>query len=67
MQKLLKHQKEEPLPIQKLRPDVPDALARVVHKMMCKRPEERYPTPAVAAVALATAHGPGRASQTAVR
>ncbi len=57
MQKLLKHQKEEPVAIQKLRPDVPDALARVIQKMMSKRPEERYATPAGAAVALATAHG----------
>lgn len=60
MQKLLKHQKEEPLPIQKLRPDVPDALARAIQKMMSKRPEERYPTPSVAAVALAMAKQAGR-------
>ena len=60
MQKLLKHQKEEPVPIQSLRPEVPDALARIVHKMMSKRPEERFATPAVAAVALATANSGAR-------
>src|SRR5204862_1141524 len=42
MQKLLKHQKEDPVPIQTLRPDVPDSLALIVKKMMSKRPEERY-------------------------
>jgi serine/threonine-protein kinase len=52
MQKLLKHQKEEPLPIQVPRPDVPDHIAQVIHKMMAKRPEDRYPAPAVVAVAL---------------
>jgi hypothetical protein len=52
MQKLLKHQKEEALPIQKVRPDVPDSIAQAIHKMMSKRPEDRYPAPAVVAVAL---------------
>ena len=52
MQKLLKHQKEDPVPIQALRPDVPDPVAQAIHKMMSKRPEDRYPAPAVVALAL---------------
>jgi serine/threonine-protein kinase len=55
MQKLLQHQKEAAAPIQTVRPDVPETLAQVVHKLMAKRPEERFPTPALAAMALAMA------------
>lgn len=52
MQKLIKHQTEEPVPIQTLRPDVPESLALVIKKMMAKLPEDRFPTPSVVAVAL---------------
>jgi serine/threonine-protein kinase len=38
----LKHVKEEPPPLTAFRPDVPIELAAMVHKMMAKRPEERY-------------------------
>jgi serine/threonine protein kinase len=41
-----------PQPLGQLRPDVPRALAAVIEKMMAARPEERYQTPAEAAVAL---------------
>jgi serine/threonine protein kinase len=44
-QKLIFHQVKMPEPVRAFRPDVPDALARVVHKMLAKLPAERYQTP----------------------
>src|SRR5262249_14394329 len=52
-EKLLKHSQEEPAPVEKLRPDVPLGVAAVVRKLMAKRPEDRYQTPAEVAAALA--------------
>ncbi len=34
---------EPPVPIQSRRPDVPDALAQVIHRALAKEPEERFP------------------------
>jgi len=51
--KLYKHRHEQPTPLEMLRPDVPAAVAAVVYRLMAKRPEDRYATPAEAAVALA--------------
>jgi len=45
MQKLLKHQTEEPTPIKQLRPEVPDEVALVLHKMLAKNPNDRYQIP----------------------
>jgi serine/threonine-protein kinase len=45
MQKLLQHQQEEPVPLNAVRPDVPEELAIVVHRMMAKRPEDRFQIP----------------------
>jgi serine/threonine protein kinase len=39
-----KHVKEEPPPLTSVRPDVPAPLCAMVHKMMAKRPEDRYQT-----------------------
>jgi eukaryotic-like serine/threonine-protein kinase len=52
LEKLMKHQIEEPEPIERLRPDVPPAVAAVLRRLMAKRPEDRYQTPAEAAEAL---------------
>ncbi len=52
IQKLLSHQAREPEPICSLRPEVPAELAAVIERMMRKRPEERYQTPAEVAAAL---------------
>jgi serine/threonine protein kinase/WD40 repeat protein len=52
LQKLRRHQSEEPMPIEYLRPDVPAAVAAVVRTLMAKRPEDRYQTPAELAAAL---------------
>jgi len=52
MNKLLRHQMEEPTPLDALRPDLPAALAAIVGRMMAKRPEDRYQTPAAVSLAL---------------
>jgi serine/threonine protein kinase len=51
-EKLLRHQREEPRPIDQLRPDVPAAVQDIVRKLMAKQPEGRYQTPAQLAEAL---------------
>src|SRR5262249_14297563 len=40
----LKHGREEPPPLETARPDAPPALCAVVHKMMAKKPDDRYPS-----------------------
>jgi serine/threonine protein kinase len=51
-EKLLKHQLQEPWPVEELRPEVPPAVAQLVRKLMAKRPEQRHQTPAELAAAL---------------
>jgi len=53
MDKLLKHQLDPPCPIQQLCPHVPDGLAAVVHRLLAKKPEERFQTAAEVATVLA--------------
>jgi serine/threonine-protein kinase len=50
--KLVRHQLHEPEPVEHLRPDVSPAVAAIVRKMMAKKPEERFQTPAEVAGAL---------------
>src|SRR5208337_2650414 len=57
-EKLLRHRLEEPELVERLRPEVPAAVAAVVRKLMAKQPEDRYQTPAELAAALAG--GPNR-------
>jgi len=45
MEKLLKHRIETPKPVDRLRPDVPPAVAAIVQRLMAKKPEERFQTP----------------------
>ncbi len=62
IQKLKKHQFEQPMPVEQRRPDVPPAVAAVVRKLMAKRPQDRYQTPAELVRALETL--PGEDSRT---
>ena len=53
-------------PVQLGRPQIPDAVARVVHRLMAPAPASRYPTALDAAEALAEAfdlHAPGRSAR----
>jgi serine/threonine protein kinase len=52
-QKLIWHQTRQPKPVRLLRPDVPDAVAAILERMMMKEPAARYQTPAELADALA--------------
>jgi serine/threonine protein kinase len=52
-QKVNRHQFEAPEPVERFRPEVPPVVAAVVRKLMAKRPEDRYQTPAELAEALA--------------
>ena len=65
-EKLLKHQLEEPKPVEQLRPDVPPGVAAVVRKMMAKKPEDRFQTPAEVATALPSVFGTAMGLQTGV-
>jgi hypothetical protein len=51
--KVIKHAMLEPQALAQLRPDVPPAVAVVVRRLLAKRPEERFQTPAELAAALA--------------
>jgi tRNA A-37 threonylcarbamoyl transferase component Bud32 len=50
---VLQHQLEEPTPTDEVRPGVPPEVQAVLRKMMAKRPEDRYQTPAEVVEALA--------------
>jgi formylglycine-generating enzyme required for sulfatase activity/tRNA A-37 threonylcarbamoyl transferase component Bud32 len=51
-QKLIWHQMDEPPPVTNLRTDLPPGLPTVLKKLLAKRPEDRYQTPAEVAAAL---------------
>jgi serine/threonine-protein kinase len=53
-QKLMNHQRMAPPPLEKVAPRVPRRLAQIVNKMMAKRPEDRFQTPAEVAAAVAS-------------
>jgi hypothetical protein len=57
--KVLAHARESPPPVRELRPDVPEAVAALVHKLLAKRPEERYPSTRAFIEALEAATGAG--------
>src|ERR1700719_3572450 len=52
LQKLNKHQNQEAPAVQAIRPDVPPSVAVVIRKLLAKKPEDRYQTPAEVAVAV---------------
>jgi eukaryotic-like serine/threonine-protein kinase len=51
-QKLLWHQSKNPKPVREVRGQIPEAVARVVARMMAKKPEDRYQSPCELADAL---------------
>lgn len=55
LDKLIRHREQEATPVERLRPDVPPAVAAVIRRLMAKRPDDRYQTPAELADALARA------------
>jgi serine/threonine-protein kinase len=52
IEKLMQHQLEEPIPLEQRRPDIPATLVALVRKLMAKRPEDRYQTPAEVILAI---------------
>jgi serine/threonine protein kinase len=66
MEKLVRHNTEPPKSVTELRPDVPAEVAAVVRKMMAKKPEDRYPSAAELAAALAPFSGGEAAEWVAV-
>ena len=53
-------------PVERLRPDVPPAVAAVVRKLMAKRPEDRFQAPADLIAALADPQGFAATAETIV-
>jgi serine/threonine-protein kinase len=53
MEKLVRQSTEAPRPIQSLRPDIPNEVAAIVHKLLEKKPEDRFQSGAELAAALA--------------
>jgi serine/threonine-protein kinase len=53
MEKLLQHQLEEPRPVEQVRESIPNDLALIVHRMLAKKPEDRFQSINDVAAALA--------------
>src|SRR5262249_36386580 len=60
--KMIEHRLEEPRPVEEVRPGVPAAVASIVRRLLAKRPEERFQTPAELAEALAAWQPPADAA-----
>jgi len=52
LEKLMQHQIDPPPKVQSLRPDIPDEVARIIHKLLAKNPGDRYGNGATLASAL---------------
>jgi serine/threonine protein kinase len=50
--KIYKHALEEPEPVRRLRPDVSQPVSAVIRRLLAKRPEDRFQTPAELAAVL---------------
>jgi serine/threonine protein kinase len=60
--KLIRHGKEEAIPVEEHRPEVPAPVAQIIHRLMAKNPYDRFQTPAELAEALALFAKAGPAS-----
>jgi serine/threonine-protein kinase len=56
-EKQARHRTEDPIPVERLRPETPPEVGALLRRLMAKRPEDRYQTPAEAADALAAVLG----------
>jgi serine/threonine protein kinase len=52
IEKLRAHMSQDPVPVNQVRPEVPQAVADVVAKLLAKKPADRYQTPGELAAAL---------------
>ena len=52
MEKLVRHSTEPPTPITSLRNDIPPEVAAIIHKLLAKKPEDRFQNAAEVAAAL---------------
>ena len=52
LEKLLRHNTDQPEPLEQLRPDVPAAVVALIRRLMSKVPADRFQTPAELAAAL---------------
>jgi WD40 repeat protein/serine/threonine protein kinase len=52
IEKLFRHRLDEPPRVEKIRRDVPAEIGAIIRRLMAKRPEDRYQTPAEVAAAL---------------
>ena len=72
-EKISAHLDKTPLPIRKIRPEVPDALSGILGRLLAKDPQQRFQTPGEVATALepfcqpAPAEQPARRVTTALR
>lgn len=57
LEKMIRHGQEAPVAVQTKRPDVPDAVAAIVHKLLAKNPKWRHQKASELAAELATAVG----------
>jgi serine/threonine protein kinase len=57
LEKIVKHGTEAPVAVQTKRPDVPEAVAAIVHKLLAKNPKWRYQKAGDLALELATVVG----------
>jgi serine/threonine protein kinase len=57
-EKIRRHRREEPQPLEELKPDVPPALAALVRRMMAKDPADRPPSASAVAAELWLCAGP---------
>jgi serine/threonine protein kinase len=46
VEKLIRHTKDEPIPVEQLRPDLPQEVAEISHALLSKEPANRHQTPA---------------------
>ncbi len=65
--KLMQHQLNDPPVPEELRPDIPPAVSALLRRLMAKRPEDRFTTPAELAAVLGSLQAGHAPSEAAVR